>query len=1033
MPPAVAKASTLTVPGTSGVSPERKRANPLSELINTETLYVAELNTTIRRVTGAWSASRLPPPELDMVFRALEQIYRLNGEFVRSLYDIGPNPESPKGLGSLLMQWIDRMEQPYAKFFSVYFQGFDNWEPVTSNESLAKIFAALNKESPRDGSGKAASSSRPITDAWTLDSIFRLPLCRVRFYKRLYARLLKSTQPGRSDHRLLVGANERIDKLLALAKEREGMSVSGASRASMDNDRNTPKSKKDSPSGKAAADADSSFESVSGRKGRRPSTQDEIVPPAAAAAASAAAASAPSATQALPPSQSKPPPQTQPQTETQLPPHTQPHTQPQSQTLPQSQAQSQNQTALASRAPSQPAPLGAQPSFLAHTKPVPPPLAIQPEIHSAPLSTSPLTNFSHPSSASAQSSASSRQRPVDAEQNDASRSRAAIPPAPLSPKSHEDSPTLPPLETLSMEALQERIESGETVDVFTMRPKGCRLQINPPTLPFVRAMRITDTPRLRILERPGIPGVDIARGRVVLLSDLVLLGEQLSPGSYLPGPTTPRDVRLLFPPLAGKFVHAFDYGAPHEHAVRLSIMQRADIILYMTSEEKKQRYLASARACSAFAETGRSASVKGARPPLRAGNEQTSTSTPPPNSAPLHNAPTNPSVPPNEPPSGPSSSSQHVTFGARQAPATPAVPGQLVQSLSPSLQPGGLALSLSPSPSPSPLHAAGTPHAGPSTASSFVHSPGSGAPQLGMPPPLMSGASVASSPAQSPSQPNFPSVPPLNRGMSITSVDSFPRAPVRRDSEPGSRAESPATSLSRHTSNSSGDELAKPRVLPGGMSPLARSAVLEAASTNRRPSAPVASEAARQPLANRPANEDRRPSRSTSQPFLKSKAMLPSQMLSDGARDNQPEWLNEEHQPAPPAAVDKRRPSFVLCAQMRCKVFLKQSYAQWKSLGNGRLRMYHLQPSGENQLVVENEKKKILLSTIVLTDAVERVGRTGIAVELSEDNHRSGIVYMLHMRSEESALGLFEQLLDGSHRSVSAMSRSATALSTRTN
>ena len=156
-------------------------------------------------------------------------------------------------------------------------------------------------------------------------------------------------------------------------------------------------------------------------------------------------------------------------------------------------------------------------------------------------------------------------------------------------------------------------------------------------------------------------------------------------------------------------------------------------------------------------------------------------------------------------------------------------------------------------------------------------------------------------------------------------------------------------------------------------------------------------------------------------------------MLTEGGRAD-PEWLSLETDPEPPApAQDGRRPSFVLCAQMRCKVFLKQSYAQWKSLGNGRLRLYHLQPSGMNQLVVESEKKKILLSTIALIDAIERVGRTGIAVELSDNGHRTGIVYMLHMRSEESALGLFEQLVDGTHRSTAAISRSATALSNRTN
>lgn len=150
-------------------------------------------------------------------------------------------------------------------------------------------------------------------------------------------------------------------------------------------------------------------------------------------------------------------------------------------------------------------------------------------------------------------------------------------------------------------------------------------------------------------------------------------------------------------------------------------------------------------------------------------------------------------------------------------------------------------------------------------------------------------------------------------------------------------------------------------------------------------------------------------------------AKLPSQMLEEGGRQASPEWLNQDMERVPTVrantAEGNRRPSFTLCAQMRCKVFLKQSYAQWKSIGNARLRLYHLQPSGSNQLVVENDRK-LIISTIVIADAVERVGKTGLAVELSDNGSLTGVVYMLHMRSEESASGLFEQLLLRSDRTT---------------
>lgn len=74
-------------------------------------------------------------------------------------------------------------------------------------------------------------------------------------------------------------------------------------------------------------------------------------------------------------------------------------------------------------------------------------------------------------------------------------------------------------------------------------------------------------------------------------------------------------------------------------------------------------------------------------------------------------------------------------------------------------------------------------------------------------------------------------------------------------------------------------------------------------------------------------------------------------------------------------------------------------------------------PANHKQLVVENDKK-MLISTIILTDGVERVGKVGVAVEVSDNGIHTGIIYMLQMRSEESAQGLFGELIDGGSRTV---------------
>jgi hypothetical protein len=108
-----------------------------------------------------------------------------------------------------------------------------------------------------------------------------------------------------------------------------------------------------------------------------------------------------------------------------------------------------------------------------------------------------------------------------------------------------------------------------------------------------------------------------------------------------------------------------------------------------------------------------------------------------------------------------------------------------------------------------------------------------------------------------------------------------------------------------------------------------------------------------------------------------------------------------------------------ISAQMKCKVFLQQQHAQWKSLGSAKLKLYRQDPTNIKQLVVEadNKDKAVLISTIVLTDGVERVGKTGVAIELSDKGARTGIVYMIQLRNETSACGLFDSLLAGSDRS----------------
>ena len=71
----------------------------------------------------------------------------------------------------------------------------------------------------------STNSDNSGSPVWTLDALFALPRARLKYYKKLYTRLLKSTHPGRSDHKLLTGAVEKLESLLRILAEREGLVI----------------------------------------------------------------------------------------------------------------------------------------------------------------------------------------------------------------------------------------------------------------------------------------------------------------------------------------------------------------------------------------------------------------------------------------------------------------------------------------------------------------------------------------------------------------------------------------------------------------------------------------------------------------------------------------------------------------------------------------------------------------------------------------------------------------------------------------
>lgn len=78
------------------------------------------------------------------------------------------------------------MEPAYTRYSKTYLADFNSWSPVASNVNLPRILNDVT-----------AQLSQPPTNSptgqWTLDDLFLLPCLRLKYYKKLYARLLKKS------------------------------------------------------------------------------------------------------------------------------------------------------------------------------------------------------------------------------------------------------------------------------------------------------------------------------------------------------------------------------------------------------------------------------------------------------------------------------------------------------------------------------------------------------------------------------------------------------------------------------------------------------------------------------------------------------------------------------------------------------------------------------------------------------------------------------------------------------------------------
>lgn len=655
-----------------------------------------------------------------------------------------------------------------------------------------------------------------------------------------------------------------------------------------------------------------------------------------------------------------------------------------------------------------------------------------------------------------------------------------------------------------IEHLEKRLDTSKTLDIFTMKPKKCQLQMNPPSLPFPRSLRKSADVVIHFTPSSGGPEISIRRAHIFLLTDLFLVCERMTPSEKAElshGGMGP-DMWLLYPPLAGKHLRVADMGG-QGNVLSITILKKEKLVVHTDSREAKEDWLEHFADCQRFAanlglklKTGNStlaapassvnsglsgASLSSAHPSLTTPALSPAISVTP-SSAHGHDDASDAASAPfspagmNSPDLGSDLSRQASFNSVASFPKIPATGSPDLSSFPPGSNSAFSARAPSPSnmgagngfggprppmqrpPSPrgtrpgmmSPTNGPFSPDTSPAFGPArygpggFGPSGPNGGMNMGRPPlmqdPNMRGPGGPGGPGGSMQFPRGgPSPVPgqMHGGGGPGNSPGFGPVHVRPGVNPGALVNGPNAPggsmqpflngpprppMPRPPHGSGHPFGHGPPPPPNGMGP--REAM-------RRPSAPNLRQASHSSSGGGRTSEEgeggpRSFIRTRSTSSIGSTApKLPSAMMKEGRTRS--ERGTDVSPPGSPTS--KRQGPFrsTVSAQMRCKLFLKQNHAQWKSLGNARLKLYHILPDDIKQLVVENERKT-LISTIVLTDGVERVGKVGVAVELSDKGNRTGIIYMLQMRSEESAGGLFGQLLEGSDRTAAAISMGGSSL-----
>lgn len=562
--------------------------------------------------------------------------------------------------------------------------------------------------------------------------------------------------------------------------------------------------------------------------------------------------------------------------------------------------------------------------------------------------------------------------------------------------------------------LQAHLDTRRCLDLFTMTPKQCRLHLAPPTLIHSRTIKCQGDARFKVRPQSDPDReIETASGRLILITDLLMFCEYKDPFF----PTKQPEMWLMYPPLASKHLQVSpSVNEANVFAFDVIAMSRESIRVFVSSQIERDNWIQSLQEAIDYAGQIISQPIDPIPPEdcPRSSNEET------------HRAP------------------KHTQLPALSINVAPPSSGTRSQPISPRMyqtvdRPNSSFARLgSHPPQPSP-----PPHSN-SNQGPLEHSgAGSLEPQGGPRYQLSDDSRI-----------------PIDRTMSSNQPGDYQEHPRHvfpgnriSDQPPGSPGAFPephrgpmGTGASNPTTQHLGvyDRPGVAHSLRKMPSAHALGALHDSRPYDPPPMPTILNGASLRPVDD-PRFSGRVPMRidpntivrpTSTEPYRDRHYRPPSVAISQlqvnersNVRFRERLTSNLKHESSAglagqddddeesiPAESPKEPTKSIIAATMKTKVFLKQSHSQWKSLGSAKLTVFVQKPGNSKQLVVNDSKGKTLISTIVLTDGVERVGRTGVAVDLSDRGVRTGIVYMLQMKNESSAGGLFEQLLEGSDR-----------------